>query len=162
MFVEGREYNSLQYSIVAIGKMRPSVERDLLNNFSERIRPKPLIIEVEEKRNLPSKELKDREGELLIAAVPVGAKIIALDENGKSLSSRKLANLLGSWADEGVRETAFVIGGADGLDDKVRKKADLTLSLGALTWSHMMVRAMVAEQIYRAQSILSGHPYHRD
>ncbi len=152
----------MQYSIVAIGKMRPSVERDLLNNFSERIRPKPLVIEVEEKRNLSSNELKDREGDLLISAVPDGAKIIALDENGKSLSSRKLANLLGSWADEGVRETSFVIGGADGLGDKVRKKADLTLSLGALTWPHMMVRGMVAEQIYRAQSILSGHPYHRD
>ncbi len=142
--------------------MRHSVERDLLNNFSERIRPKPLVIEVEEKRNLSSSELKSREGELLIAAVPVGAKVIALDENGKSLSSRELATLLGSWGDEGVRETAFVIGGADGLAGSVRKKADLTLSLGAMTWPHMMVRGMVAEQIYRAQSILSGHPYHRD
>ena len=142
--------------------MRHSVERDLLNNFSERIRPKPLVIEVEEKRNLSSSELKSREGELLIAAVPVGAKVIALDENGKSLSSRELAALLGSWGDEGVRETAFVIGGADGLAGSVRKKADLTLSLGAMTWPHMMVRGMVAEQIYRAQSILSGHPYHRD
>ena len=152
----------MQYTIVAIGKMRHSVERDLLNNFSERIRPKPLVIEVEEKRNLSSSELKSREGELLIAAVPVGAKVIALDENGKSLSSRELAALLGSWGDEGVRETAFVIGGADGLAGSVRKKADLTLSLGAMTWPHMMVRGMVAEQIYRAQSILSGHPYHRD
>ncbi|MCK4938854.1 MAG: 23S rRNA (pseudouridine(1915)-N(3))-methyltransferase RlmH [Rhodospirillaceae bacterium] len=152
----------MQYTIVAIGKMRHSVERDLLNNFSERIRPKPLVIEVEEKRNLSSSELKSREGELLIAAVPVGAKVIALDENGKSLSSRELATLLGSWGDEGVRETAFVIGGADGLAGSVRKKADLTLSLGAMTWPHMMVRGMVAEQIYRAQSILSGHPYHRD
>ncbi|MCK5167560.1 MAG: 23S rRNA (pseudouridine(1915)-N(3))-methyltransferase RlmH, partial [Rhodospirillaceae bacterium] len=146
----------MQYTIVAIGKMRSSVERDLLNNFSERIRPKPLVIEVEEKRNFSSAELKAREGELLISALPAGAKIIALDENGKSLSSRKLATLLGSWSDEGVRETAFIIGGADGLDENVRKKADLTLSLGAMTWPHMMVRGMVAEQIYRAQSILSG------
>ena len=142
--------------------MRPSVERDLLNNFSERIRPKPSVIEVEEKRNLSGGELKAREGELLISALPGGAKVIALDEKGKSLSSRELATLLGSWGDEGVRETAFVIGGADGLDGSVRKKADLTISLGAMTWPHMMVRGMVAEQIYRAQSILSGHPYHRD
>ena len=152
----------MQYTIVAIGKMRPSVERDLLNNFSERIRPKPSVIELEEKRNLSSNELKAREGELLISALPGGAKVIALDEKGKSLSSRELATLLGSWGDEGVRETAFVIGGADGLDASVRKKADLTISLGAMTWPHMMVRGMVAEQIYRAQSILSGHPYHRD
>ena len=93
----------MQYTIVAIGKMRPSVERDLLNNFSERIRPKPSVIEVEEKRNLSGGELKAREGELLISALPGGAKVIALDEKGKSLSSRELATLLGSWGDEGVR-----------------------------------------------------------
>lgn len=142
--------------------MRSSAERDLLNNFSERIRPKPLVIEVEEKRNLSGPELKSREGELLLGAVPTGAKIIALDEKGKSLSSRQLAEKLTSWIDEGVRETAFIIGGADGLDASVTTKADLVLSLSAMTWPHMMVRAMVAEQLYRVQSIQAGHPYHRD
>jgi len=152
----------LQYLIAAIGKMRTSAERDLLNNYSARIRPPLQILELEEKRNLSSAELKTREGELLLAAIPTGAKVIALDERGKSITSRELAIQLGAWKDDGVRETVFLIGGADGLDERVRKKANMILSFGAMTWPHMMVRAMVAEQLYRAQTILSGHPYHRD
>ncbi|MDH5187450.1 MAG: 23S rRNA (pseudouridine(1915)-N(3))-methyltransferase RlmH [Rhodospirillaceae bacterium] len=152
----------MQYLIAAIGKMRTSAERDLLNNYSARIRPPLQILELEEKRNLSSAELKTREGELLLAAIPTGAKVIALDERGKSITSRELAIQLGAWKDDGVRETVFLIGGADGLDERVRKKANMILSFGAMTWPHMMVRAMVAEQLYRAQTILSGHPYHRD
>ena len=142
--------------------MRPSAERDLLNNYSARIKPELQIIELEEKRNLSANELKAREGELILAAIPTGAKIIALDEKGKSITSRELASRLGAWKDEGARETVFIIGGADGLHESVRKKAHMVLSFGAMTWPHMMVRAMVAEQIYRAGSILSGHPYHRE
>lgn len=102
-----------------------------------------------------------REGEALLAAIPGGARIVALDERGRSESSEALANRLGRWRDDGVRTAGFIIGGADGLDESVRKKADLVLSFGALTWPHMLVRAMLAEQLYRAQSILAGHPYHR-
>lgn len=152
----------MHYKIIAIGKMRPSAELDLLNNYSARIRPDLQIIELEEKRNLSSNELKTREGELLLSAIPAAAKVIALDERGKSITSRELATQLGAWKDDGVREAVFLIGGADGLDENVRKKADMVISFGAMTWPHMMVRAMVGEQIYRAQSILSGHPYHRD
>ena len=152
----------MQYLIAAIGKMRPSAERDLLDTYSARIRPPLQIIELEEKRNLSPPELKSREAELLLAAIPAGAKIIALDERGKSITSRELAKQLGAWKDEGVRETIFLIGGADGLDESVRKKANMVISFGAMTWPHMMVRAMAAEQLYRAETILSGHPYHRD
>lgn len=102
-----------------------------------------------------------REGEALLAALPDGGRVVALDERGRSEASEAFATRLGRWRDDGVRTVGFIIGGADGLDDAVRKKADLVLSFGAFTWPHMLVRAMLAEQIYRAQSILAGHPYHR-
>ena len=89
------------------------------------------------------------------------ARIVALDERGRTETSDAFARRLAHWRDDGVRTVGFVIGGADGLDETVRKKADFVLSFGALTWPHMLVRAMLAEQIYRAQSILAGHPYHR-
>ena len=87
---------------------------------------------------------------------------MALDERGRQLGSRDFAQKLGAWRDQGVAEIAFVIGGADGLAESLRRRADLTLSLGQMTWPHMLARAMLVEQIYRAQQILAGHPYHRD
>jgi len=115
---------------------------------------------------LPSTALKKREGELLLAALTAtkaGRQIaVVLDERGKNLSSRDFAAKIGAWRDDGVAEIVFVIGGADGHDDAVRNRADLLLSLGALTWPHQLVRVLLAEQIYRAQQILAGHPYHRD
>ena len=86
---------------------------------------------------------------------------MALDERGRSLSSAAFADYLGRRRDEGVADLAFVIGGADGLAERVRSRADLVLSLGAPTWPHLLVRGLLAEQLYRAQSILAGHPYHR-
>ncbi len=106
-------------------------------------------------------ERKPREAEKLLAAVPPGAKIVALDERGKSLTSAEFAAALGTWRDQGAPAVAFLIGGADGHDDGIRRKADLVLNLGTLTWPHMLVRGLIAEQIYRAQCILDGHPYHR-
>ena len=116
---------------------------------------------MEERKRLSGAELTHSEGQLLLNAVPDGARIVVLDGIGKGLSSRALAETLDRWRDDGVRSTAFVIGGADGLDQAVLQRADLKLSLGPQTWPHMMVRAMLAEQLYRAQAILSGHPYHR-
>ena len=87
--------------------------------------------------------------------------MVALDQGGKEISSEDFAQLLGIWRDEGVTELTFVIGGAEGLDHGIVKRARHVLSLGAMTWPHMMVRAMLLEQIYRAQQILAGHPYHR-
>ena len=121
-----------------------------------------MIAEVEEKRRLPAAMLKAREGELILAALPQGARLVALDEHGAGCSSRALADRLASWRDAGVGDLALAIGGADGLAAAVTERADFVLSLGAMTWPHLLARSMLLEQLYRAQQILAGHPYHRD
>lgn len=88
-------------------------------------------------------------------------RIVLLDERGENLSSEQFAGILGRWRDEGVRETRFLIGAADGHDEAARGQADLLIAFGKTTWPHLMARAMLAEQLYRATSILAGHPYHR-
>jgi 23S rRNA (pseudouridine1915-N3)-methyltransferase len=103
-----------------------------------------------------------REGELILAALPDGARLVALDERGAAWSSRDLAERLGGWRDGGVATLAFAIGGADGLAPAVVERADAVLSLGAMTWPHLLARCLLLEQLYRAQQILAGHPYHRD
>jgi len=152
----------MHYLIAAAGRWKAGPEKALFEHFQHRIQPPCELREVEEKKRLSGSELIRREGALLLKAVPDGARVIALDGGGKGLTSRQLAGHLGAWRDEGIRTTAFLIGGADGHDKAVLQRAELTLSLGPQTWPHLMVRAMLAEQIYRAQSILAGHPYHRD
>ena len=95
-------------------------------------------------------------------APPVGAKTVLLDEKGKQLSSVQFAAQLEQWRDAGVRECRFLIGGADGFDDADRAEADLLIAFGNMTWPHMMARAMLAEQLWRATSIIANHPYHRE
>ena len=124
--------------------------------------PPPAIVELEEKRKLPIPQLKAREAELILAALPAGAPLIALDERGEAWSSRELADRLGGWGDRGIGTVAFAIGGADGLGAAAIERADGVLSLGAMTWPHLLVRTLLLEQLYRAQQILAGHPYHRD
>jgi len=152
--------------IAAAGKWKAggsnAPERTLFDHYAGRISFPLELREVEEKKKLKPSALKAREGELLLGQVPDGAVIIALDEGGKALRSSEFAKKLGAWRDEGVRDVVFIIGGADGLDDTVRRRARLVLSFGTMTWPHLMVRGMLAEQIYRAQCILAGHPYHRD
>lgn len=120
-----------------------------------------VLREVEERRKLPVDQHKAAEAALLLAEIPKGATVVALDARGKSLSSEDFAIRLGRWRDDSVGDLAFVIGGADGLDRGILERAAFTLSLGSMTWPHLLARAMLAEQIYRAQSILIGHPYHR-
>jgi len=151
----------MRLKVAAIGRWKAGPERSLFEHFARRITFPLDLKEVEAKKNLPPAALIRREGELLLAEAPKGAIVVALDGRGKALTSVAFAKQLGRWRDDGVRDVMFVIGGADGLDDSVRRKATLTLSLGPMTWPHLMVRAMLAEQIYRAQAILSGHPYHR-
>ena len=103
----------------------------------------------------------EAEGRQLLAAVPDGAVLVALDERGEELTSEAFAARLGRWRDDGERAAAFAIGGADGLAAPVRERARLVLALGRMTWPHLLVRVMLAEQLYRATTILSGHPYHR-
>ena len=97
-----------------------------------------------------------------LADPPAPARTVLLDETGRDLPSRALAELLATWRDAGVREARFVIGGADGHGQPARDAADLLLSFGKATWPHLMARAMLAEQLWRATSILAGHPYHRE
>jgi 23S rRNA (pseudouridine1915-N3)-methyltransferase len=104
-------------------------------------------------------ELPDRGGRM--PAVDPGTVIVALDEKGAQLGSTAFADRLGSWRDEGRREARFLIGAADGLDDATRAGADLLIAFGQATWPHLLARAMLAEQLWRATSILAGHPYHR-
>jgi len=111
---------------------------------------------------LPPPQLKSREAELILAAVPAGATLIALDAKGAGWTSRDLAGRLAVWRDSGVAAAAFAIGGAEGLDETVIARADAALSLGAMTWPHLLVRVMLLEQLYRAQQISAGHPYHRE
>jgi 23S rRNA (pseudouridine1915-N3)-methyltransferase len=124
--------------------------------------PSPAIVELDEKRKLPPAQLKAREAELILAALPAGARLVALDERGQSWSSRALAERLAAWRDQGTATLAFAVGGADGLGEAVIERADAVLSLGAMTWPHLLARSLLLEQLYRAQQILAGHPYHRD
>jgi len=153
----------VQISIIAVGRMGRGPESELMQTYLKRLPWKSRVVEVDIKKQAAnSAERKAREAEKLLGAVPDGAVIIALDEGGKALTSRQFAGHIDAWSGEGVQHIAFIIGGADGLDETVRRKAMLKLAFGSLTWPHMLVRVLLAEQVYRAWSITSGHPYHRD
>ncbi|HIJ43701.1 MAG: 23S rRNA (pseudouridine(1915)-N(3))-methyltransferase RlmH [Rhodospirillales bacterium] len=147
--------------IAAVGRLKAGPERALFEHYAGRVTFPFCLKEVEEKRRLPVGKLRKREAELLLGAAPQGAVIVALDERGQALSSAALADRIGTWRDDGRRDLVFLIGGPQGLDESMKAGADLVLSLGPMTWPHLLVRGLVAEQIYRAQCILSGHPYHR-
>ena len=148
--------------LAAVGRARPGPEAELFRGYAGRIQPSLQVREVEEKRPLPSSERKAREADLLLAALPAGATLVVLDERGQAMPSRAFAERLGRWRDDGTGDLAFLVGGADGHGEAVRARAALLLSLGPMTWPHMLVRVLLAEQVWRAQSILAGHPYHRD
>jgi 23S rRNA (pseudouridine1915-N3)-methyltransferase len=152
----------MKITVAAIGKFKDSPEKEIFTSYLKRIPWKFELKEFEAKKGLSGEQLKTAEASFLLPAIPKGSKIIALDERGKNISSPELASLISSWQSGGSSSVAFVIGGADGLDEQIRQKADFTLSFGKLTWPHMLVRSMLAEQIYRAYSIISGHPYHRN
>ena len=151
----------MRISVIAVGRARKGPECALFDDFAGRLSWPVVLVEVEERRPLPAAAKVRREGELLRARVPKGAVAVALDGRGKTLSSEDFAARLGRWRGDGIAEIAFLIGGADGLDRAVIETAALTLSLGAMTWPHLLVRGMLAEQLYRAEQILAGHPYHR-
>ncbi len=135
--------------IVARGRIGRSPEAELVDRYLKRI-------------VWPTKvsELPDTGGR--IPAVGEQTKRILLDEKGETLSSTAFAHKLGRWRDDGVREARFMIGAADGFDDAARSEADLLFSFGRATWPHLLARAMLAEQLFRATSILANHPYHRE
>ena len=152
--------------IVAVGRARAGPTRALYDHSAGRLASpvfgRPRLVEVEAKRARTGSPRREEETAALLAAIPAGAAVVALDERGEPLTSTAFADRLESWRDTGRRCLTCVIGGADGLTDAVRARADLLLGFGAMTWPHMLVRAMLAEQLYRAATILSGHPYHRE
>ncbi len=135
--------------IIAHGKIGRSAEADLVDRYMKRI-------------VWPTKltELPDRGGKL--PELPSNSITIVLDERGQALTSADFADKLEAWRDGGKREARFLIGAADGHGEALRGEADLLLSFGTATWPHLLVRAMLAEQLFRATSILANHPYHRD
>lgn len=148
----------MRLTIAAVGRAREGPMRALYDDYVGRL---PWQVTLREVAEADGPQRSEREGEKLLAAIPDGAHVIALDETGKTMNSRKIAAWIGRQRDEGCRDLAILIGGADGLTEMIRKRADLVLSFGAMTWPHMMVRTMLAEQLYRAHTILTGHPYHR-
>lgn len=134
--------------VIARGKIARSPEAELVARYEKRI-------------TWPTRmtELPEVGGRIPEAATPF--KTVLLDERGKAMSSEKLAETLGRWRDDGMRETRFVLGAADGHSEAERGEADLLLAFGPATWPHLLARAMLMEQLYRATSILAGHPYHR-
>jgi 23S rRNA (pseudouridine1915-N3)-methyltransferase len=134
----------------------------LQNFYAARLFPPPAVVELDVKQRLPPALLKAREGELILQALPSGVPLVALEQRGSEWSSRDLADRLATWRDQGTAELAFAIGGAEGLGEAVLDHAAASVSLGAMTWPHLLVRGMLLEQLYRAQQILAGHPYHRD
>ncbi len=148
----------MRIRLIAVGRMRRGVERDLYEHYRQRLRWEVDLWEIDDRKTGGSKE---REGEAILVAVPDGAVLVALDERGRDMASAALAKKIGTWRDAGIGDLAFAIGGADGLSDQVRQQADLLLAFGEATWPHLLVRGMLAEQLYRSQQILAGHPYHR-
>ncbi len=145
--------------VIAIGRARAGPEAELFARYAARMRPKLELTELAEAAGAPN-EAKRREATALLAALPRNAFAVALDQGGAAPDSAALAGLLERWLGLG-RPICFLIGGAEGLDGAVLHRADAALSLGAMTWPHMLARAMLAEQLYRARAIASGHPYHR-
>ena len=145
--------------LIAVGRLRAGPEADLFARYAARLRPRLEVREIPEATGSPA-EIRKREGEALLAALGGGEAAIVLDLGGATPGSEAFAALLQSTMAAG-RKPAFVIGGAEGLSAAVIARADTVLSLGAFTWPHMLVRVMLAEQIFRAQCIAAGHPYHR-
>lgn len=147
--------------IAAIGRARRGPEQALYAHYAGRLRWPLTLKEIVEPDAADADARRRRAAERLRAAVPDGARLVALNETGTALDSPAFAARLGGWQDGGIRDVAFLIGGADGLDPSLVSEADLVLALGRLTWPHMLVRPLLAEQLYRAETILAGHPYHR-
>lgn len=160
----------MKLDVLAIGRLKAGPERELVNRYTERLGgiARPLgfsglrQFEAPESPARRDTDRKAEEAQTLLAQVASGSRVVIFDEGGRSIDSRRFAGILAEWRDSGTPAAAFVIGGADGLGDAVRARADLVLAFGGMTMPHQIVRALVMEQLYRAATILSGHPYHRD
>jgi 23S rRNA (pseudouridine1915-N3)-methyltransferase len=158
----------MRLMICAVGRLKAGPERDLVARYAERLNATarslalgPLdIVEIDESRARRPEDRKAEEAEKLLAAAG-GAQVVALDEKGASPDSEAFATRIAGWRDGGTPTLAFLIGGADGHGEAIKSRAILTLSFGKMTWPHQVVRILLAEQLYRASTIIAGHPYHR-
>jgi 23S rRNA (pseudouridine1915-N3)-methyltransferase len=155
----------MRVQIVAVGRLRSGPERVLVDDYLTRFDRGGRALGLGPARVI---EVEDRKGggmvaeaQLLEKAIPAGALVCIMDERGQDMTSPDFANRLAAWRDEGRGDVSFVIGGADGIDPALRARADFALSFGKMVWPHMLVRVMLAEQLYRAATILAGGPYHR-
>lgn len=151
----------MRLTIAAVGRLKAGPEKALYDLYVRRIAWPLVLREVEERRKLTAAERMDRESALLLDACPAGAMLVALDRRGKALDSAGLAHWIGARIDSGTPDLAFLIGGAEGHSEDLLKRAALVLSFGPMTFPHLLARVLLVEQLYRAQQILAGHPYHR-
>ncbi|ALV26652.1 23S rRNA (pseudouridine(1915)-N(3))-methyltransferase RlmH [Pannonibacter phragmitetus] len=159
----------MRYVIAAVGRMKSGPERELLDRYLDRARKTGRalgvtavdVTETVESRAQRTEDRKAEEAQVLLSGLHPRARLIALDETGKTMASPAFAEVLRGWMDEGCPEIVLAIGGADGHGPDLLARADLKLAFGAMTWPHQIVRILVAEQVYRALTIQSGHPYHR-
>src|ERR1700675_1352395 len=155
--------------VIAIGRLKQGPERELAERYRERFDDigRKLgfrgleIHEIAESRARDAATRIAEEAAAISAAIPEKSVLVALDERGKSVDSATFAQQLDRWRDDQVANTIFTIGGADGLSPDLQRRAKLRIAFGSATWPHQMVRVMLLEQIYRAATILAGHPYHR-
>jgi 23S rRNA (pseudouridine1915-N3)-methyltransferase len=155
--------------VVSIGRLKQGPERELSERYRERFDDMGRKLgfrglelrEIAESRARDATTRMSEEAAAISARIPEKAVVVALDERGDNLDSGNFARHLGRWRDQQVLNTIFVIGGADGLSPDLRSKAQLMMAFGSATWPHQMVRIMLMEQLYRAATILAGHPYHR-
>ncbi len=158
----------MRLGVIAVGRLKAGPERELCARYADRIAEAgralgfagPDVIEIAESRAARPDDRKREEAASIRARLPQGL-IVALDERGAALGSEAFAQRLARERDSGVRAAALVIGGADGLDEALRREAGVVISFGAMTLPHQLVRVLALEQLYRALTILGGHPYHR-
>ncbi|UGY09896.1 23S rRNA (pseudouridine(1915)-N(3))-methyltransferase RlmH [Phyllobacterium pellucidum] len=159
----------MRITVFAVGRMKSGPERELADRYFDRLKKTgaPLgleftsVTEITESRAQQPELRKQEESAKVLEALDQGGVLVLLDERGKTLSSEAFAEKIARFRDAGKRQLLLAIGGPDGHDPALRDRADLVLALGAMTWPHQIVRILVAEQMYRATTILSGHPYHR-
>ena len=159
----------MDVNLVAVGRLKAGPEAELATRFLDRARQTGRglgfrgfnVRELAESRAAREVERKLREADDILASIADGDRVVCLDEGGEAIGSRDFAEWLRRDADAGFKRCCLIIGGPDGLSDGVLSRAERTLSLGRLTWPHQLVRLLVAEQLYRAMTILAGHPYHR-
>ena len=149
----------MNYIISTIGKAKNSDEDKITYKYLKRI--KNIELKQYEIKNISLKRKREEEALKLINATPKNGKLILLDEKGENLSSNDLAKIILNWRDNNITNVNFAIGGAFGNGEKIKKTADRVIAFGQLTWPHQMVKMMIAEQIYRIETIIQGHPYHK-